>query len=82
MKKSIDLRYRREAVENLFVCFGYLAQIFTEAVAVETFERLRVPQACGIGRYLVGNDKSAVGSASEFELSIDQSNAYLCENAL
>src|SRR6266508_1852618 len=75
---ALMLRHDAEALGHLGIGFEQAAEIAAEAILVELFARLDVPQPAGIRRDLVGDDDShhvVFPQPPAFHLEIDQPDA-------
>ncbi len=71
-------RLKSKSLEYFVIGFFHIPQIPAEAVLIQFFVGVYVPQPAGIGRYLVGQKNLSVVTA-ELNLKVNQLNVRLQE---
>ena len=71
-----------QALHDFGVGVFHAAEVAAEAILVELFVRLAVPQAAGVGADLVGENDLAVDGLAELELEVDERDAALAPKCL
>ena len=71
-----------QALHDFGIGVFHAAEVAAEAILVELFVRLAVPQAAGVGADLIGEDDLAVDGLAELELKVDERDAALAPKCL
>ena len=67
--------FAKHTVHHLTVGVLHAAHVAAEAVLVELFVCLEIPETAGVRGNLIGEDERAVGQTPKLELEVDQTHA-------